>query len=89
MRRLIDDAVVQRWGCSVLASLVKRNSDNNKIEILSEGGVGVILGAIRRFPNCVPVVQVGLEALYSLGYRKDSTSIEIVSEGGIQAGVLP
>ena len=76
---------VQTQGCGVLCNLAML--DEHKGTILNEGGIGVIIGAMKELQDSVEVQKQAFRALRSLsiGEDGDQNKISIAASGGLVA----
>ena len=77
---------VQLWGCVALMNLALENA-GNQIRIASEGGIAVVVIAMRRYGDNVLIQETGCAALCNLTLGCTAIQTKIVSEGGIVAVV--
>jgi 23S rRNA maturation mini-RNase III len=75
---------VAKRGCEAIAGLAARN-DETRVKVAAEGGIGAILGAMRKHPESEELQSLGCKALVQLAGMNADNQIEVAAEGGIGA----
>ena len=78
-----DELVMQGLGITFMAMLVREEGEPPRRQVLAEGGVELIFGAMRRFAENPHLLHTGCYALHQLGFTRRSREL-ILRHGGIQ-----
>jgi hypothetical protein len=78
-----NELVMQGLGITFVAMLVREEGEPPRLQVLAEGGVELMLGAMRRFEENPHLLHTGCYALHQLGFTRHSRE-HILRHGGVQ-----
>jgi hypothetical protein len=78
-----NEIVMQGLAITFVAMLVREEGEPPRRQVLAEGGIELILGAMRRFEENPHLLQTGCYALHQLGFTGHSREL-ILRHGGVQ-----
>jgi hypothetical protein len=77
------ELVMQGLGITFVAMLVREEGEPPRLQVLEEGGVALILDAMRRFEDNPHLLHTGCYALHQLGFTRHSRE-HILRHDGVQ-----
>ena len=78
-----NELVMQGLGITFVAMLVREEGEPPRRQVLAEGGVELIFGAMRRFEENPHLLHTGCYALHQLGFTRHSRE-HILRHGGVE-----